>query len=538
VPGELTRTVPMDRRSFLRGAALIGSGLVAGTTAAGCSDGAGPAPSRSGSTAQTTAAGHAGGRPDWPALAGSLSGVLLRPGDAGYPAAGHLYNALISADPAAIAQCGSASDVQRCVDFARRYDVEISVRSGGHSYGGYSSGPGLVVDVTPMHTVSGAAAAAGQAARSGSGIVTVGAGAVLIDAYGALAAQGLLLPGGSCPTVGVAGLALGGGIGVFGRAYGLTCDQIVSVDLVTADGVQRHCSANEHDDLYWACRGGGGGNFGVATAFGFRVHPVPASITLFTLAWPWEAAASVFDAWIRWVPSTPYELWANCQLYSSGSAGSGLVKVTGVFAGSVAACSSALAPLTSAVGTGTTDRFVGPEEYLRATMIEAGCEGEPLAQCAAPVQSPFRTKSTYLGGPLAESGVGALVTALSSLPDSLPGAGGGIVFDAYGGRINAVGAGQTAFVHRDAVACAQYTITFPTATPSPTEAAAAAGWLEHVHEVLAPVSQGSYQNYIDPTLSDWQQAYYGSNLARLRRIKRTYDPDDVFHFAQSIPPAA
>jgi FAD/FMN-containing dehydrogenase len=510
---------------FLRGAAVLGSGLVAGSALADCSDGGGPRPDV-GSTSQPSA-GHGGGPPDWQELAGSLSGVLLRPGDAAYPAATHLYNALIPANPAAIAQCRSTSDVQRSLAFARRHDVDVAVRSGGHSYGGYSSGPGLVIDVTPMDTVTGA----------GGGTVTVGAGATLIDVYSTLAPQGLLLPGGSCPTVGIAGLALGGGIGVFGRAYGLTCDHTVAVDLVTADGVPRRCTPDAHDDLYWACRGGGGGNFGVVTSFDFRVQQVPASITLFTLEWPWPAAADVFDAWIRWVPSAPDELWANCQLYSSGNAGGGLVKVTGVYAGSVAACSSALAPLTAAVGTATTDRFVGPEDYLRAMMIEAGCENETVAACGAPVQSPFRTKSTYLGGPLPAPGVDALVTALSTLPDSLPGAGGGIVFDAYGGQINAVGPAETAFVHRHAVACAQYSITFPTAAPSASTMAAAAAWLEHVHDAFAPVSQGSYQNYIDPSLSDWQQAYYGSNLNRLRRVKRAYDPDDVFRFAQSIPPA-
>jgi FAD/FMN-containing dehydrogenase len=174
---------------------------------------------------------------------------------------------------------------------------------------------------------------------------------------------------------------------------------------------------------------------------------------------------------------------------------------------------------------------------MRATMIEAGCEGETVAACAAPVQSPFKTKSSYLSGPMSDQGVETLVSALSTLPTSLPGAGGGIVFDAYGGKINTVGASETAFVHRDAVACAQYSITFPTATPSAGSRATATSWLDDVHRAFNPVSQGSYQNYIDPSLTDWQDAYYGTNLSRLRQIKATYDPHDVFHFAQSIPPA-
>jgi hypothetical protein len=335
--------------------------------------------------------------------------------------------------------------------------------------------------------------------------------------------------------VGIAGLALGGGVGVFGRAYGLTCDQLQTVDVVTADGVLHKCGPNSDEDLYWACRGGGGGNFGVVTSFGFRTHPIPEAVTLFTLEWPWGAAGDVLDAWLRFMPSAPNELWANCQLYSSGSVGGGLVKVTGVFVGAVSACNAALAPLTSAVGTSTTYNFVGPEDYLTATMIEAGCEGKPVAQCAEPAQSPFVAKSSYIGGALPAGTVHTITSALSSFPASLPGAGAGVVFDGYGGVINTVGAGDTAFVHRSALSCAQYSITYPGAPPTPSQKATAADWLNQVQQAFAPAAQGSYQNYIDPTLTDWQQAYYGSNLPRLRQVKRKYDPDDAFHFAQSIP---
>jgi FAD/FMN-containing dehydrogenase len=526
----------MDRRSFLRRAAVMSSFVLAGGAAASC--GGGPAPTETKGTPLTTT-GETGraGPPDWTELAGSLSGTLLRPGDPGYAAAGHLYNALYRPTPAAVAQCASASDVQRCLAFVRRHDVELAVRAGGHSYAAYSSGPGLVVDVSPLHEVGGLEAAVRQAGSQGSGVVTVGAGSTLIDVYSQLGDQGLLLPGGSCPTVGIAGLALGGGIGVFARAYGLTCDQMTSVDIVTADGVLRRCAPGHDEDLYWACRGGGGGNFGVVTSFDFRVRQIPPAITLFTLEWSWGAAVAVLDAWLRWIPSAPAALWANCQLYSSGVAGNGLVKVTGVFAGTVPACTAALNPLTSAIGEATTDRFVGPEDYLTATLIEAGCEGESVAQCGSPVQSPFAAKSTYLSGPLPGQSVDGIISALGTLPSSLAGAGGGIVFDAYGGAINEIGPSDTAFVHRTAVACAQYLITYPTTSPSPAAEAAASAWLDDLHGLLSPVSQGSYQNYIDPTLATWQDAYYGSNLSRLRHVKRKYDPEDLFHFAQSIPPS-
>ena len=519
----------MDRRTFLRGATVVGSGLMVGGTAAACSSP--PPPSSSAKGQAPTRSRTRQGPPDWARLSGSLGGALLRPGDSGYAAAGHLYNSVYVPNSAAIAQCTSAGDVQRCLAFARDQEVEVAAHSGGHSYGGYSSCPGLVIDVSLLNAIS----VGGAAGSGGQKSATVGAGSRLIDVYSGLAAQGLLLPGGSCPTVGIAGLALGGGIGVFSRAYGLTCDHMTAVEIVTADGTLRRCDSGDDEDLYWACRGGGGGNFGVVTSFGFAALPIPDAITLFTLEWPWGAADSVLDAWLRWIPSAPDELWANCQLFSSGTVGGGLVKVTGVFVGSVSACSAALNPLTTAVTEGPTYRFVGPEDYLTATMIEAGCEGKPVAQCAAPAQSPFAAKSSYIGGPLPESAVTAIVAALSSLPASLPGAGGGVVFDGYGGAVNQVGASETAFVHRNAVSCAQYSVTFASAPPTPSAQSAASAWLRNLQQTFAPVAQGSYQNYIDPTLADWQQAYYGSNLPRLRQVKRAYDPDDMFHFAQSIP---
>lgn len=501
---------------------VSGSGVIA----AGCS---------SGSPVSSSGKAHSVRPPDWEKLADALSGPLLRPGHTGYGAAAHLYNSLYSPNPAAIAQCQTASDVQRCMAFARTHNVELRARSGGHSYAAYSSCPGLVIDLSPMNgtSVSTSGTPATSAARD---VATIGAGAQLIDVYTQLNSHGLLLPGGSCPTVGIAGLALGGGIGVFSRAYGLTCDQVVGVDIVTADGVLRKCGPTQHSDLYWACRGGGGGNFGVVTSFDFRVQPIPDAITLFTLEWPWGAAGSVLDAWIRWIPSTPPELWANCQLFSSGNVGTGLIKVTGVFVGSVAACSSALDSMTSAVGQATTYRFVGPVAYIAAMMIEAGCEGQTLAQCETPVEAPFATKSSYVGGPLPERSISTVIAALSNLPTTLPGAGGGVVFDSYGGMINEVAANDTAFVHRSAVACAQISITYPTSAPDAAMTATAHTWLQGVDAALEPAAQGAYQNYIDPTQADWPQAYYGANLPRLQKIKRKYDPDDIFHFAQSIPP--
>ena len=541
----------LDRRQFLRRGgstvAAIGAAAMLGPLA-GCSNGSSTAASTTGSsTTATTAAGP----PPWSTLAAMLTGSLVLPTSATYTTSRELYNERFDGSmPAAIAYCRSSSDVQRCVAFARDHGVQMAARSGGHSYGGYSSCPGLVIDVTQMAAVAvgPAGASTGSAGAAGAtgptGTATVGAGARLIDVYSTLGGSGLLLPGGSCPTVGIAGLTLGGGIGVFGRKYGLTCDNLRAVEMVTADSRVVTADPADHDDLLWASKGGGGGNFGVVTSFTFDAHPIP-DIALFTLQYPWSAAADVLGEWQRWMPGTPPELWSNCQLLSSGTAGGAQplnVRVTGVFVGTASALSGLLGPLTAAVGTAPTYRFVGPESYLNAMLIEAGCEGSSVEACHLPSQNPagtlsrsgFAAKSNYIDAAMPSAGLQTVVDAVTTLSQTQPGSGGGMVFDSYGGAINAVRPDSTAFVHRDALACIEYSVSWgPGASASVM--ADAQSWLGDTQGQLAPYSHGAYQNYIDPTLADWQQAYYGSNLPRLVDVKRSYDPDDVFHFAQSIP---
>lgn len=474
--------------------------------------------------------------PPWATLAAALAGTLVRPGDPSYPVAKQLYNERFDdIAPAAIAYCQSVSDVQRCVDFSRRHHLPMSARSGGHSYGGYSLCSGLVVDVTRMASVH---------VEERRSTVTVGAGARLIDIYDTLGQAGVLLPGGSCPTVGIAGLALGGGVSVFGRKFGLTCDQLQAVDVVTADGASCRCDRSHHEDLFWASQGGGGGNFGVTTSFRFEVHPIP-PLALFTLVWPWSAAGDVLNAWLEWVPSTPDELWTNCQLLSAGTAGGAQplsVKVTGVLCGSPTSLAGVLQPLRAAIGGTPVYDFVGPESYLDATLIEAGCEGLSVAACHLPSQNPagtlsrsaYAAKSAYVLRALPAPGVSAFTDAVAAMDEAVPDAGGAVTFDSYGGAINAVPPDATAFVHRNAISGVQWSCSWFGGAPTPVVHAAQA-WLSSTAQAVEPYVSGAYQNYIDPTLADWQEAYYGTNLARLVEIKRKVDPDDFFHFAQSIP---
>src|ERR1700736_3057698 len=210
---------------------------------------------------------------DWAALASSLQGTLVRPGSPQYQAAYKLYSPRFDGiRPEAIAYCASPADVQACLFFARKFGLPLAARGGGHSYAGYSTTSGLVVDVTRMNAVQ---------VNASAGNAIVGAGARLIDVYAAAAQHGVVIPAGSCPTVGIAGVTLGGGIGVLGRKFGLTCDNLLAAQVVVADGRMLTCDANTDADLFWALRGGGGGNFEWNTSTGNWTHSA-AKISLFT----------------------------------------------------------------------------------------------------------------------------------------------------------------------------------------------------------------------------------------------------------------
>ncbi len=534
--GAILTPQTRDRRQFLHDAATA----VAATTSAalfgslaGCSGTGRPGATRPTtsvvppSTSTTEVLDPAA----WSALAQSLEGSLVLPAAGSYATDKLVYNLRFAAvDPAAIAFCATTTDVQRCVTFARHHGVAATARSGGHSYGGYSTGSGLVIDVSLLNTVTTDTAAM---------TAVIGAGTQLVDVYQQLADAGVLLPAGSCPSVGIAGLTLGGGIGVVGRKYGLTCDNLKALDIVTADGRLLTATADENADLFWASRGGGGGNFGIATSFTFGLHPLP-ELALFTINWPVAAAAEVLGRWQQWMADAPDELWSNCQLQSAGSDGLN-VRSNGVFVGNTDGLTSLLQPLLRAATP--TSQFVGPEVYLHAMLVEAGCEDLTVSQChlsgrnagGTLPRSAFAATSAYVTSPLSSAGIDAAVHSIGQLHDTDPQLGGGLVFDAYGGAINTVAADATAFVHRSALSCLQASTSWGPQSAATTVAEAQA-WLAASAKDLGPfVSTAAYQNYIDPTLVDWAEAYYGANLPRLVSVKNRYDPDDVFHFAQSIP---
>jgi FAD/FMN-containing dehydrogenase len=448
-------------------------------------------------------------------LAREVRGPVLTRGGAGYAALAHVYNERWDGrHPRAVLVAHDVADVQAAVRWAARHGVAIRARSGGHSYAGWSTvSGGLVVDLRRLRGI--------RLERHNTRAV-IAPGAQLGDVYRRLAAHGVTVPAGSCPSVAMGGLALGGGMGLAGRALGLTLDRVTSVQVVMADGSVRHASADRHEDLYWACRGGGGGNFGIVTSFRLRTAPARRA-AFFSVTWPWAQASEALAAWQSLMAGAPHALTSVLSL-STGPR----VAAIGQYMGAASHLPGLLRPLTRVAGARLS---VGSSDYAALQRRWAGCLDLSAAACHTRGTRPggtlpralFAAGSDYVARPLSSSGRAAAIAAI----ERRAGGTAALLLDSYGGAINRVAADATAFVHRDALYSIQYLAYGPTA--------AGAAWVRSARAALAPhVSGEAYQNYIDPDLAHWPRAYYGANLARLRAIKARVDPARLFDFPQAI----
>ena len=443
---------------------------------------------------------------------------MFTPGSPGFSAAAHVYNERFdSILPQAVARVLDATDVQAAIGWAVAHGVQVRARSGGHSYAGYSTlERGVVLDLRLLNQIS---------VDSRAGTATVGAGAQLIDVYAGLAARGATIPAGSCPSVGVAGVTLGGGMGLAGRAFGLTTDQLVSAALVTAGGQLRTIDGRSDPDLLWALKGGGGGNFGVVTQFTFKLHTLPASAAYVFASFPWSAAGEALEAWLRWAPHADSRLSSIFHLNAAPHQAS--ASIAGQFIGPSAALGALLAPLRAVPGASIA---TGDQGYLGLQLRWAGCLGLSEAACHTVGASAggtlprenFDAKSDYLSRPLPAAALSVLTRAIEARTGQ-PGSGA-ILFDSYGGAINTVAPSATAFVHRDMLCAIQY-LSYNGAD----------AWLADTWSRMRPyVSGQAYQNYIDASLPNWQSAYYGANYPRLQELRRATDPHHFFSFPQAI----
>ena len=440
---------------------------------------------------------------------------MFERGSPGFPAAAQLYNPRFdSVLPSAVARPIDSVDVRNAIRYTVGHGVPVRARSGGHSYAGYSTlSGGIVLDLRELNAIT---------VNTGARTATVGAGAQLIDVSAALASAGATLPAGSRPSVGISGVTLGGGFGLAGRHFGLTADNLVGAKIVTADGALRTVNASSDPDLLWALKGGGGGNFGIVTEFTFDDPPTPVErgVLQRRVAMVIGGRGDRRLAIVGAAHDRPRNLNPAPELGQQSVDH----RQRTVPRGPRRHCRACWTPCSPCPARSSTSHL--DMAYLPLQLLLAGRAGKLLAACHTVGTAPhgtlprntFNAKSDYVATPLPHTGRAAMIAAVEASGS------GSLLCDSYGGAVNRVAPTATAFVHRRELFCIQYYGN-----------GASASWIDQAWTKMRPyVSGQAYQNYIDPTLRSWPQAYYGENLARLEQTRSRIDPHQYFNFPQAI----
>ena len=443
------------------------------------------------------------------ALRAAIDGAVIQPGDPDYDEARKpSVERFHDAKPQAVVRAASAGDVAETIAFARRSGLHLVPRSGGHCLAGRSSTTGMVLDLAALNEVT----VDGDTA-------TVGAGTRLQQLYADLWQHGRTLNIGCGQTVGIAGLTLGGGLGVLGRAYGLTCDRLLDAEVVLADS--RIVDTDDDPDLFWALRGAGGGQFGVVTRLQFATLPDPAT-TLFHLTWPYAEAAAVVERWLVFAPTADEGLNASIRIVAGTDPDrEPVLHLFGIHLGSQAETQGLLArfgdPATSSV-----DEL----PYQQAKPALSGLGAEPPSTDPASTEPQHETgRSEYFAQPLPRPTIDQLLATFTATRE--PGTHRELNFIPWGGAYNRPDESATAFAHRDQLYLVEHVQQLP--------AGRIDAWVDESWGIVAPYGSGRvYPNFPNPDLGDPLPAYHGANLPRLRELKQRYDPDRFFHFPQGL----
>jgi FAD/FMN-containing dehydrogenase len=448
----------------------------------------------------------------WQMLRGLVDGELRLPGDPGFTDVSSPMNRRFAATrPAAVLSVAHDGDVARAVAWARAESVPLVVRGGGHSYAGYCVSTGLVLDLRNL---------AGIRFDPDTGQVTVGGGTPMKALYAALRRYDVTFPLGNSDTVGIGGLTLGGGVTTISRAHGLTCDAEVSTDVVLADATTVTASAQEHPDLFWACQGGGGGNFGVNTSFTFQTRPAPAGSTCLVL-WSWPHAVEVLATMQEIMRTAPDSFSARIGIARS-SGDDGVVSVVGHHLGPATQLRELMAPAYAVARPYRADiedrNFWDAATYLHHSSADGA----------------FAVRTRCTPHAIDNAGLAALVGAVDKWPGSGNRDGAGAALFAWGGAINRVPVADTAFPHRNT----RFLLSLDTSWTQADPPEVVRVNLEWLHALYAESGEfapdASYVNFTDPDLEGWQRAYFGPNADRLAEVKRRYDPDRFFTFPQAL----
>lgn len=453
----------------------------------------------------------------WDQLEARLAGDLVLPSDAGYAEAKLTeVGNFDSISPKGIAYCANSGDVALCVKFAQDNGLAAAVRSGGHSYGGYSTGSGLVIDVSRLNQVTAAA-----------GSVTIGPGARGNRILDTLSPLGLQVSEGGCPTVAAGGFLQGGGAGYLTPSVGMACDSVTKAQVVLASGRVVTASAHENPDLFWALRGGGGGNFGVVTAFTVKPQSFgPMPVTL--LSFPYERAVEVLTGFSQWMVGAPNTIGGGCYVIQpdAGSGAGTMINAVLASRGTQDALAREVTRLLSATGpvVGRQDTMQTYQELMNWTFSQTGTQ--------RPVYALERSR--LISRPPSAAGWDAVLSAFDSRPQA--GQVRQLDLHIFGGVANSVGRSATAYVHRDSIGSIDYrTRILDPAMATGGSKTVARTWVDAGFAAVNPHSNGeTYHNYMDPALTDWQKSYYAENYSLLRLLKVKYDLYRFFTFPQAI----
>lgn len=438
------------------------------------------------------------------------------------------YDQRFDLQPRVIVYCQSALDVANAVRWARAQNLPLRARSGRHSYEGYSLvADGVIIDLSDMDSV--------RVDRE-AGVAVLGAGIYMLECAEKLGEVGVTIPLATGITVGLGGLTLGGGFGLTSRRFGLTCDNLIEVELVNADGEIIRASEAENPDLFWACQGGGGGNFGIATAFTFRVHPVTQA-AMALVQWDWSQFDQVVDAWQGWAADVDDGLSAVLQLRVDRT-----IKLYGLYTADeqdLGHLSVLLEPLVKAA-TPTAAPQIQIVPFIVAMRLFFG-EGRETVDAQRPVwavhvhsdQQIYKATSALAMAPFDHAAISTMRQYLESAPplSQAPSESSMVQLLPGGGAISRVAPEATAVFYRQARFIVQYD-SFWTA---PADGAPTMAWVQAFRNALLPWTQGAYVNYVDSQIDGYLRAYYGANLERLVQVKQAYDPTNLFNFPQSIP---
>jgi FAD/FMN-containing dehydrogenase len=436
-----------------------------------------------------------------------LSGPLVLPGDGDYHSARRVWNGMIDKTPAIIAYCANPADVVESVAFARETGLPIAVRAGGHNIAGKSlCDDGLVIDLSRMRRV---------AIDPESRTARAEGGALLADLDVASQAHGLATTTGVNSDTGLVGLTLGGGIGRLGRKHGLSCDNMLSAEVVTADGRILNASESNNADLFWALRGGGG-NFGVVTEVVYRLHPLGPAVLAGSLIYRWRDARAALRLYAEFAAGAPDEISADASLVTLPG-GDRAVSISAFHAGPLSEAERALQPLRSAIPP-LEDR-IGPIPYV---------ELQRAGDATFPRGDRFFWKAQFL-----RTIPDAAIDALMDIYPAAPSPRSLFVFQQVGGAIARAPVEQSAYANRDAAVDA-----FPVSIwTDPAEDEPNVAWASATYEAMRPFgTSGVYVNNLGDEGEDRVRAAYGANYQRLAALKRKFDPGNLFRANQNVRP--